>query len=91
MDRRPDCLLVCPVVRKIIFFSTVSPDEDDRAWTVFTLARRAADAGIDVEVFLAGPATGLVRRQVRDRIEGKPKDALTAIVAGSAPISVAPG
>lgn len=76
---------------KLIFFSTVSPDEEDRAWTAFSLARRAVDAGIEAEVFLAGPATGLLRRQVRDRIQGRPREALAAVVDAGTPISVAPG
>jgi predicted peroxiredoxin len=76
---------------KLIFFSTVSPDEEDRAWTAFSLARRAVDAGIEAEVFLAGPATGLLRRQVRDRIQGRPREALAAVVDAGMPISVAPG
>jgi predicted peroxiredoxin len=47
---------------KIIFYSTVSPDRDDEAWGAFSLARRAVQAGLESEIFLAGPATGLLRR-----------------------------
>jgi predicted peroxiredoxin len=76
---------------KIIFYSTVSPDRDDEAWGAFSLARRAAEAGLDCEIFLAGPATGLIRRAVRDRIDGKPLANLTSVLEHKVPISVAPG
>ncbi len=76
---------------KLIFYSTVSPDRDDDAWGAFSLARRAAQAGIETEIFLAGPATGLVRRQVRERIEGRAKASLDAVVEAKVPISLAPG
>jgi predicted peroxiredoxin len=76
---------------KIIFYSTVSPDRDDEAWGAFSLARRAVQAGLECEIVLAGPATGLVRRQVRERIEGRPRDNLQAVIDGKVPIFVAPG
>ena len=76
---------------KIIFYSTVSPDRDDEAWGAFSLARRAVQAGLECEIFLAGPATGLLPKQVRERIDGKPRDNLQAVVDGKVPISVAPG
>lgn len=76
---------------KIIFYTTVSPDRDDEAWGAFSLARRAAQAGLETEIFLAGPATGLLRRQVRERIEGRPRDNLQAVMDAKVPISVAPG
>lgn len=76
---------------KLIFYSTVGPDEDDRAWSVFSLARRAVEASIEAEIFLAGPATGLVRRQVRDRTEGRQKEALELVLSAKTPISLAPG
>jgi predicted peroxiredoxin len=76
---------------KLIFYSTVSPDRDDDAWGAFSLARRAVQAGLDAEIFLAGPATGLVRRHVRDRLDGKPKANLEAVLEGKVPIFVAPG
>jgi predicted peroxiredoxin len=76
---------------KIIFYSTVGPDRDDEAWGAFSLARRAVQAGLEAEIFLAGPATGLLRRQVRERIEGRPRDNLQAVIDGKVPISVAPG
>ena len=76
---------------KIIFYSTVSPDRDDEAWGAFSLARRAVQAGLDCEIVLAGPATGLVRRQVRERIDGRPRDNLQAVIDGKVPIFVAPG
>ncbi len=76
---------------KIIFYSTVSPDRDDEAWGAFSLARRAVQAGLECEIVLAGPATGLVRRQVRERIDGRPRDNLQAVIDGKVPIFVAPG
>jgi len=76
---------------KIIFYSTVSPDRDDDAWGAFSLARRAAQAGLECEIFLAGAATGLIRKAVRDRIDGKPLSNLQAVLEHHVPISVAPG
>jgi predicted peroxiredoxin len=76
---------------KLIFYSTVSPDRDDEAWGAFSLARRAAQAGLEAEIFLAGPATGLVRRQVRDRVDGRAKASLDAVLEAKVPISLAPG
>ena len=76
---------------KMIFYSTVSPDRDDEAWGAFSLARRAVQAGLECEIVLAGPATGLVRRQVRERIDGRPRDNLQAVIDGKVPIFVAPG
>ena len=48
-------------------------------------------AGLETEIFLAGPATGLLRKQVRDRIDGRARDNLQAVIDGKVPISVAPG
>jgi predicted peroxiredoxin len=76
---------------KLIFYSTISPDRDDDAWGAFSLARRAVQAGLEAEIFLAGPATGLLRRHVRDRIEGKPRANLQAVIDGKVPIYCAPG
>jgi predicted peroxiredoxin len=76
---------------KLIFYSTVSPDRDDEAWGAFSLARRAVQAGLEAEIFLAGPATGLLRKHVRDRIEGRPLANLQAVIEGKVPIYVAPG
>ena len=77
--------------RKLIFYSTVGPDRDDAAWGPFSLARHALTASLDVEIFLAGPATGLLRHEVRERLEGRPAESLRAVLAGKVPISVAPG
>lgn len=77
--------------RKLIFYSTVGPDHDAGAWAAFRLAQRAAEASLDAEIFLAGPATGLLRRGVRDQLEGRPKESLEAVLAARIPISVAPG
>lgn len=76
---------------KLIFYSTVSPDRDDEAWGAFSLARRAAQAGLETEIFLAGPATGLIRRQVRDRVDGRARKSLDAVLEAKVPISLAPG
>lgn len=77
--------------RKLIFYTTLSPDLDEGAWGAFNLARRAIDEGLEAEIFLAGPATGLVRRQVRERIDGRPKEHLDAVLAAGVRIRVAPG
>jgi predicted peroxiredoxin len=79
------------VAAKLIFFSTVGPDHDDGAWFPFNQARRAADAGLDVEIFLAGPATGLFRSASRSGLEGRAKDSLAAIGEARVPIQFSPG
>lgn len=76
---------------KLIFYSTIGPDRDERAWSPFGLARRAAEASLDAEIFLAGPACGLIRREVRDRLSGRPQESLNAVLDAKVPISVAPG
>jgi predicted peroxiredoxin len=80
-----------PSRRKIIFYATASPDDDLSAWAPFNMARRAADAGLEAEIVLAGPATGLLRRQVRDRLTGRPQETLKAIQDAGVPIWVTPG
>ena len=77
--------------RKLIFYSTLSPDRDDGAWSAFGFAKRAVDEGLESEIFLAGPGTGLVRRAVRERITGRFKENLEAVLAAGVPIKVAPG
>ncbi|MDP9074528.1 MAG: DsrE family protein [Actinomycetota bacterium] len=77
--------------RKLILYSTATPDDDDGAWGIFNMARRAADASLEVEIVLAGPATGLLRRQVRDRLTGRPQESLKAVLDAGVPIWVAPG
>ncbi len=76
---------------KLIFYSTIGPDRDDDAWGAFSLARRAVQAGLEAEIVLAGPATGLLHRRVRERIEGKPRDNLQIVLDAKVPIWVAPG
>lgn len=79
-------------MRKLIFFSTVGPDHDDKAWFPFVQAFRAAKAGVeDVEIFLAGPATGLLRSSVRSSLEGRFKDALDAVLDSGIPIRYSTG
>jgi len=77
--------------RKLILYCTSSPDLDNAAWSSFNMARRAADAGLEVEIVLAGPATGLLRRQVRDRLTGRPQESLKAVIDAGVPIWVTPG
>lgn len=77
--------------RKLVFFSTVGPDEDDRAWQAFSFARRALDEGLDCEIVLAGPATGLMRAEVRGRLEGRPAESLQKVQAAGVPVWLSPG
>lgn len=78
-------------LRKLIFYSTVGPDRDNDAWGAFRMAQRAINASLDCEIFLAGPATGLMRKSVRDGLEGRPKDALETVLAAKIPIHFSPG
>ncbi len=80
-----------PELRKLIFYSTVGPDRDNSAWQPFTMAKRALDADLDVEIFLAGPATGLLRKAVRDGQEGRPREALQAVIDAKVLIRFSPG
>lgn len=80
-----------PDRRKLILYSVSKPDTDDDAWAVFNMARRAHDAGLTVEIQLAGAATGLMRRQVRERIAGRPKEMFEAVLAAKIPIWLSPG
>ncbi len=79
------------MAHKLIFFSTVGPDHNDGAWFPFSQARRASAAGLDVEIFLAGPATGLLRSATRAGLTGRPKDSLQAVTDAKVPIRVSPG
>ena len=78
-------------LRKLIFYSTIGPDRDNGAWTPFTMAKRALDAGLDCEIFLAGPATGLLRQAPRVGLEGRQKEAYDAVVDARIPIWYSPG
>ncbi len=77
--------------RKLIFYSTIGPDRDNGAWTPFTFAKRAIDASLEAEIFLAGPATGLLRHEVRNRLEGRQKAAFETVVEAKIPIYFSPG
>ena len=77
--------------RKLIFYSTVGPDRDNAAWTPFTMAKRALDAGLECEIFLAGPATGLLRHASRIGQEGRQKEALETVIEAKIPIHFSPG
>lgn len=79
------------MAQKLIFFSTVGPDHNDGAWFPFSQARRASDAGLDVEIFLAGPATGLLRAATRSGLTGRPSDSLQAVTDAKVPIQYSPG
>lgn len=77
--------------RKLIFYSTTGPDLDDAAWKPFSFAQRALQAGLDCEIVLAGAATGLMRSQVRRRLEGRPSANYHTVVAAGIPIWLSPG
>lgn len=77
--------------RTLVFYSTVGPDEDDAAWAPFTFARRALDAALGCEIVLAGPATGLMRSEVRARLEGRPSASYEQVRAAGVPIWLSPG
>ncbi len=78
-------------LRKLIFYSTVGPDHDNAAWTPFTMAKRAIEAGLECQLFLAGPATGLLRHASRVGQEGRQKEALEAVLDAKVPIYFSPG
>jgi predicted peroxiredoxin len=78
-------------LRKLVFYSTIGPDRDNAAWTPFTMAKRAIDAGLECEIFLAGPATGLLRHASRIGQEGRQKAALDTVLEAKIPIWFAPG
>lgn len=80
------------VDRKLIFFSSsLGPDNDDAAWRVFRYAGQAADAGLAVEIVLAGPPTGLIRRDARDRLTGSIKEQVEHVFDLAVPIWLSPG
>lgn len=77
--------------RKLVFYSTVGPDQDDAAWRPFTFAGRALDADLECEIILAGAATGLMRSEVRRRLEGRPAESYERVRAAGVPIWLSPG
>lgn len=77
--------------RKLIFYSTAGPDADNAAWRAIAMAGRAVRKGLDCEVVLAGPATGLMRRDARGRLEGRQLEAFEAVQAAGVPIWLSPG
>lgn len=77
--------------RKLVFYSTVGPDQDDAAWRAFTMARRAVDAGLECEIVLAGPATGLMRSEARRRLQGRSAESFEKVQAAGVPVFLAPG
>lgn len=77
--------------RKLIFFSTTGPDADNAAWRAVTFAARAVKNGLECEIVLAGAATGLMRREVRARLEGRQLEAYEAITAAGVPLWLSPG
>lgn len=77
--------------RKLVFYSTAGPDRDDAAWRPFVFARRAAERSLDCDIVLAGPATGLMRQDARQRLEGRSLAAYEAVRAVGVPIWLSPG
>lgn len=77
--------------RKLIFFSTTGPDADSAAWRPVTMAARAVKNGLECEVVLAGAATGLMRREVRARLEGRQLEAYEAVRTAGVPVWLSPG
>ncbi|HVL97694.1 MAG TPA: hypothetical protein VM324_00160 [Egibacteraceae bacterium] len=77
--------------RKLIFYSTTGPDADNAAWRAFTMAAGAVKHGLDCEVVLAGPATGIMRRDARSRIQGRQREAFETVQAARVPIYLSPG
>jgi hypothetical protein len=88
---RVDVMDAAPARRKLLFYSTIGPDRDEAAWAPFNLAAHALTASLESEILLAGPATGLMRHEVRERLEGRPAAALARVLDAHVPISVAPG
>lgn len=77
--------------RKLIFYSTAGPDSDAAAWRVMTMASRAVKQDLECEVVLAGPATGIMRRDARDRLEGRQLAAFQTVKDAGIPIWLSPG
>lgn len=77
--------------RTLIFYSTTGPDSDAAAWRPFNFASRAIRAGLDCEIVLAGPGTGLMRRDARNRLEGSALEAYEHVVSAGVPVWLAPG
>lgn len=80
---------------KMILHSTISPDKP-AGWTVFTLARKACLASIDVEIHLAGPGTGVLRKSAREMLASnkaltRHHEAFRAIREMNVPIHFIPG
>lgn len=79
------------VPQKLVFYSTASPDSDAKAWRAFTFAKRATANSLDCEIVLAGAATGLVRKDARDRLKDRHLEAFEAVQAAGVPIWLSPG
>lgn len=79
------------VMAKLVLYSTTGPDRDDDAWAAFSLAARSLNAGLDVEIQLSGAATGLMRADARQRLEGRTRKRVDQVLAAGVPIWLNPG
>lgn len=77
--------------RKLIFYSSTGPDVDAQAWRAFRYAERALNSSVQAEIVLVGPATGLMRRDARDRLDGPLKESVRAIFEAEVPVWLSPG
>lgn len=76
---------------KLVCYSTTGPDHDDAAWGAFSMAARAVSAGLEVEIQLSGPGTGLMREDARGRLEGRTRKRLDTVLSAGVPIWLNPG
>lgn len=79
-----------PASHKLIFYSNISPVRTHRAWTAFWFAEHALAEGLDVEIFLAGPGTSIMRHDVLAAADDW-SQGMVAKLAPLVPISLAPG
>ena len=78
-------------LRKLIFYGTTGPDDDDDAWAPFSMAYHSLDHGFPMEIYLAGAATGLLRHSVRSQLEGRVKSRFDAVMEAGVTVSFSPG
>lgn len=76
--------------RKLIFYSNISPAHTHRAWTAFWFADHALAEGLEVEIFLAGAGTEIMRHDVLAGADEWSRS-MVAKLAPLVPISLAPG
>lgn len=75
---------------KLIVYSNISPRHTHRAWTAFWFADHAVGEGLDVEIFLAGPGTEIMRHDVLSNADPW-SQSMVAKLAPIVRISLAPG